>query len=63
MWPEQGVCDFSNAFLLQKFVIQISLNYDPEFPTDDKSALTQVMDRRLLDVCYKEVYLTTDNIL
>ena len=63
MWPEQRVCDISNAFLLQKFVIQISLNYDPEFPTDDKSALAQVMDHRLLVVCYKEVYLTTDNIL
>ena len=44
MWPEQRVGDFSDIFkfvLLKKFVLQISLNYDSDFLTNDKSALVQ----------------------
>ena len=40
-------CDFfstySNAFLVKKFVLQISLNYDPGCPMNSKLALVQVM--------------------
>ena len=44
MWPEQRVCDFTDIFkfvLFKKFVLQISLNYDSDFLTNDKSALVQ----------------------
>ena len=44
MWPEQRVCDFSDIFkfvLFKKFVLQISLNCDPDFLTNDKSAMVQ----------------------
>ena len=44
MWPEQRVCDFydiSKFVFFKKFVLQISLNYDPDCLTNDKSALVQ----------------------
>ena len=44
-WTKGGVIfpASSNAFLLKKFVLQISPNYDPDFPTNNQSALVQVM--------------------
>ena len=50
MRPEQRVCDFSDIFkfvLFKKFVLQISLNCDPDFLTNDKSALVQSLSRLL----------------
>ena len=44
MWREQKVCDFYDIFkfvLFKESVLQISLNYDSDCLTNDKSALVQ----------------------
>ena len=44
MWPKQKVCDFYDIFtcvLFNEFVLQISLNYDPDCLTNNMSAFVQ----------------------